>query len=119
MRNLLVIAAMTLMVLTTAAWPADAPPAQLAPGPVTVTGKLMTGIMAIGGETTGTIITIPKQGTYELDIRGNKELQKAAADLKGKQVKVTGTLAIRAGVEVRQRRIIKVDTLAAAPEEKK
>lgn len=95
----------------------DAPPAKLAPGPVDVTGRLQTGIMAIGGETTGVVITIPGQGRYELDIRGNKELQTTADTLNGKQVRVKGTLSVKQGVEVKERRIIKVETLVEATAE--
>lgn len=119
MHTLAATIAMVFVVLATTGWAAEAPPAELAPGPVTVTGQLETGIMAIGGETTGTRITIDKQGSYELDLSANEKLEKAAQELNGKQVKVTGNLAIKDGVEIKQRRIIKVDTLVAAPEEKK
>jgi hypothetical protein len=111
MRKILALAVIALMAMFTSSYAAD----KLAPGPVDVSGKLTTGMMAIGGETTGTILTIPDKGTYELDIKGNKDLQKAVDTLKDKQVKVTGTLSIKAGVEIKERRIIKVDTLVAAP----
>lgn len=110
----LAVAALSLMALATTSPAADQPATPLAPGPVEVTGKLRTGIMAIGGETTGTILSIPGQGTYELDLSGNAELQKSAEALSGQPVKVKGTLAIKAGVEVKERRIIKVDRLEAA-----
>lgn len=121
MRKIMALAVIALVAMFTSSFAADTPATKLAPGPVDVTGKLQTGIMAIGAETTGTIINIPGKGTYELDIKGNKDLQKAVDTLKDKQVKVTGTLSVRAGVEIKERRIIKVDTLVAAPaaEEKK
>jgi hypothetical protein len=80
---------------------------------LTVTGKLATGIMAIGAETTGVTITTAQRQTYELDIK-DAALKRTADGLDGKEVTVTGTLTIKAGVEVAQRRIIAVKTLEAA-----
>jgi hypothetical protein len=76
-------------------------------------GKLRTGIVAIGGETTGTIIETDK-GQFELDLGTNKKLRQVAEGLNGKAVVVKGTLTIRKGVEVAERRIIVVRTLEAA-----
>jgi len=118
MRKWITAAALLWLAAAVAVPAGDAPKGQLSPGPVEVTGKLQTGIMAIGGETTGTIIRIPGQGIYELDVRGSKELMKSVPALDGKQVKVTGTLVIKPGVEIRERRIIKVTALTAAPAEK-
>jgi hypothetical protein len=83
------------------------------PERIQVQGKLSTGIMAIGGETTGTILTT-KGGTWELDFAGNKQLRKLADRLNGKTVIVTGTPERREGVEIKERRIIKVKTLESA-----
>jgi hypothetical protein len=83
---------------------------------VEMTGILHTGIVAIGGETTGIIIKTKKKGTFELDLGKDKELRKLAEKLKGKTVKVTGTLVIRKGVEVKERRIITVTRLQEAKE---
>ena len=80
---------------------------------VTVVGTLRTGIVAIGGETTGTTITA-KKVTWELDFGKNTELGKAAEKLDGKTVKVTGTLERRAGVEKKDRWIVTVTDLQAA-----
>ena len=85
------------------------------PRKVEMKGKLHTGVVAIGGETTGTEIET-KAGRYELDLRGDKELLKTAAKLDGKEVVVTGTLELRKGVEVKERRIITVVTLREAAE---
>jgi hypothetical protein len=79
---------------------------------LTLTGTLQTGVMAIGAETTGVTITVSNQA-YELDI-ADKDLKKKAEDLSGKQVTVKGTLTIKQGVEVKQRRIITVSSLEAA-----
>lgn len=80
---------------------------------VEVKGKLKTGIMAIGGETTGTIIET-KGGTLELDFGKNKELRELAAKLDGKAGVATGTLTFRKGLAVKQRYIVTVATLTAA-----
>jgi hypothetical protein len=83
-----------------------------APGAVTITGKITTGMMAIGGETTGITISDGKN-TFELDIKDAVLLRKAD-ELNGRQVTVTGTLTVKAGIEVKQRQIIAVKTLVAA-----
>ena len=80
---------------------------------VEVKGTLKPGIMAPGGETTGTIITTPG-GTLELDFGTNRELRAAAQKLDGKAAVATGTLSVRKGVAVRQRLIVTVKTLKAA-----
>ena len=82
---------------------------------VELKGKLITGVFAIGGETTGTIIET-KEGRFELDFGKNKELRKLAEKLKGKQVQVAGTLTVRKGVEIKMRKIVTVKTLKAAEE---
>ena len=88
------------------------PPAATAANSITFTGKLNTGMMAIGGETTGIIISDGKT-TYELDIK-DAGLRAKADQLNGKQATVQGTLTVKAGVEIAQRRIIAVETLEAA-----
>ena len=77
---------------------------------VTFVGTIRTGIVAIGGETTGTTITA-KGITWELDLGTNAELRAAAEKLNGKQATVTGTLERRAGVERKERWIITVSSL--------
>lgn len=83
------------------------------PKKVEMKGALEVGIVAIGGETTGTILKT-KDGTFELDLAKNKELQQKAIKLNGKEVAVSGTLVIRPGVEVKERKIITVTTLEEA-----
>jgi len=80
---------------------------------VKLTGTIKTGIVAIGGETTGTIIKT-KMGTFELEFGKDKELRALAKKLDGKEVVVSGPLQVRKGVEVKERRIITVKTLKAA-----
>lgn len=70
-------------------------------------GKLQTGIVAIGGETTGSLITTPG-GTFEVELPRGTDADK----LNGKTVILTGTIYQRKGVEIRGvRTIIKVEKL--------
>jgi hypothetical protein len=80
---------------------------------VEIKGTLETGLMAIGGETTGTVIHV-KNVTWELDLGGSKELQESATKLNKKTVLLTGTYQKIKGVEIRERHIIKVATLNPA-----
>ena len=77
---------------------------------VTVVGVLRTGVVAIGGETTGIIVTA-KRITWELDFGKNAGLRAAAARLYGKLVTVRGTLERRVGVEIKERWIVVVTSL--------
>ncbi|PQO43073.1 hypothetical protein [Blastopirellula marina] len=79
---------------------------------VRMIGELHSGIVAIGGETTGTTITA--QGlTWELDFGDNAEFRKLAETLDGQQVRVAGSLKRRAGVEIKDRWILTVERFAA------
>jgi hypothetical protein len=80
----------------------------------TYEGTLQTGIMAIGGETTGVILETGKGSPYELDLGSNEELRKLAEKLNGKKVVVQGEYKPRQGVEVSERRIIEVKSLEKA-----
>lgn len=84
---------------------------------IEVTGKLKTGLVAIGGETTGTIITAQNHA-FELQLKGADQ-QALAEKLHNKVATASGELTIRQGVEVRKPRwIITVETLRAADDEK-
>jgi len=80
---------------------------------VEVRGTLDHGIVAIGGETTGTVIHVGKV-TWELDLGGNPELLKLAEELNKKTVVVSGRYFQKAGVEIPVRHIVKVEMLKAA-----
>jgi hypothetical protein len=82
---------------------------------VEIRGTLETGLMAIGGETTGTVVRV-KNVTWELDFGGNEELRGLATKLNKKTVLITGTYEKKKGVEIRERHIVKVATLKAAAE---
>lgn len=80
---------------------------------VEVRGQLDSHVFAIGGETTG--VQVSAGGTtWELDLGGDKKLKDVAERLHEKTVVVTGTLHVKTGVEIPQRRIIQVVTLRAA-----
>src|SRR5215207_5969576 len=77
---------------------------------VEIKGTLETGIIAVGGETTGTIIKAGKV-TWELDLGGKKELTEVAEKLNKQPVIVTGRYQQKAGVEIPVRHIVTVKTL--------
>lgn len=79
---------------------------------VEMVGKIQTGLMAIGGETTGTIITSDNV-TFEIDLSGNRGLRSAAEALNNKRGKVKGKLTKKAGVEIRERWILKAESIEA------
>jgi hypothetical protein len=80
---------------------------------VEVKGKLQTGIMAPGGETTGVIVQTETM-TLELDLSKHKELKAAADKLKDQVVIATGILTMHKGVAVKTRLIVHVTDLKAA-----
>ena len=90
-----------LMMLALGASPAPPPPA----GDyikVEIRGTLRSGMMAIGGETTGTVIGA-RGATWELDLKGVPQGRQKAESLDGRPVLVKGSLEIRPGVERRER----------------
>lgn len=78
---------------------------------VEIKGKLQTGIVAIGGETTGILIQA-KDLTVELDIKDAK-LRDEAEKLNGKTALVTGELTMRKGVTRGPRVVVVVTSLKA------
>jgi hypothetical protein len=80
--------------------------APAANGPGEWTGRIMAGMMAVGGETTGIMLDLGQE-RFELQPADQAMRQRLQA-LDGKTVTIRGTLATRAGVEVRTRRIITV-----------
>lgn len=80
---------------------------------VEIKGTFKSGIVAIGGETTGATITANKV-TWEVDLSKNKEARAAAEKLSGKQVIVHGSYHRKPGVEIRERHIVVVESLKAA-----
>ena len=85
---------------------------------VTVVGRLASGVMAIGGETTGTTITA-NNITWELDLQDDEQLVEAVDRLGKSRARVTGTLIKKRGVEIRERMIVLVDTITAMSDESK
>jgi hypothetical protein len=78
---------------------------------VEIKGVLKTGVVAIGGETTGITITAGKV-TWELEIKG-QTLLALAQQLDGKTVLVKGELHVTSGVEIPVRSILTVTELKA------
>jgi hypothetical protein len=85
------------------------------PKDVEMKGVLHTGIVAVGGETTGVLIET-KDGRYELDLGADKELRDKADKLDGKSATVTGQWTVRKGVERPDRKVLVVTTLKADEE---
>ena len=102
-----------ILLLFSAAGAAELKPAVEDSIMVTVVGTLRTGIIAIGGETTGTTITA-KGITWELDFGKSGELQSKSKTLDQQKVVVTGTLERRKGVEIKERWIVTVTALKSA-----
>ena len=80
----------------------------------TYEGTLKTGIMSIGGETTGATLTTGKGVVYEVDFSKNAELAKLADSLSGRHVVVTGEMETVKGVETGERHVIEVTALKEA-----
>jgi hypothetical protein len=78
---------------------------------VEIRGMLQTGIMAIGGETTGIII---KAGdwSWDLDLGTDRQLHELAARLHGKTAVVRGTLKRISGIERGERHVVVVESLS-------
>ncbi len=72
-----------------------------------IKGTVKTGIAAIGGETTGVVISTKGGFGCELDGANDEKYN-------GQVCLVTGTYAVKAGVEVRQRGILKVASIKVA-----
>lgn len=84
-----------------------APPARGGTGaPGEWTGRVSSGLMAVGGETTG-IMLVLAQDRLELQ-PADQAMRRRLEQLDGKTVTVRGTFETRQGVEVGTRRIIKV-----------
>lgn len=78
---------------------------------VEVKGTLQTGVIAIGGETTGTVIKSGKL-TLELDLGGKADFLEFAKKHDGKPVVVQGLYTEKPGVEIKLRKIVVVSKLS-------
>lgn len=80
--------------------------APAASGPGEWTGRIMAGMMAVGGETTGILLDL---GQERLELQpADQAMRQRLQALDGKTVTIHGTLETHAGVEVKTRRIITV-----------
>ncbi len=73
-------------------------------------GTLRFGIVQIGGESTGVVLDTGSEW-YELAVPPEVAVQQPPEELDGRRVIVTGVLRVGRGIEVRERRIIHVQTL--------
>jgi membrane-associated protease RseP (regulator of RpoE activity) len=80
-----------------------APP--VGPVPVTVTGRLRVGVVAVGAETTGVTLAAADGTTYDLDFGAARPPDREAD---GRVAVVSGVVLIRPGPERPGRRVIKV-----------
>lgn len=80
---------------------------------VDIVGQLETGVIAVGGETTGTVIRVDKI-VWELDLGDDKQLAKQAEALSGGWARVQGVYTERPGVEVPVRKLVRVKKLSPA-----
>lgn len=74
---------------------------------VEVVGRLTTGVMAVGGETTGFTISAGNI-TWELDFGNDNALQERAEKNDRRQVSVAGVLRRQIGTEVKERWLVRV-----------
>lgn len=77
---------------------------------VEIKGTLRSGIMAIGGEHTGSQISAGGI-VWEVDLSKSPELRKAAEQNDGSTVVLSGVLQQVKGVEIATRMIVRVETL--------
>lgn len=80
---------------------------------VSMVGTLDAQVFAIGGETTGVVIS-SKGITWELDFGDQPNLRELANQLHGTKVRVQGELAARKGIEIQQRWMVNVASLQPA-----
>lgn len=102
---------MTLLLGCSTGWAAD--PAPTTGVQVTCHGKLRHGLVAIGGETTGTTITLADGLTWELKLP-DEATRRFAANHHKDQVTVTGRLRRETGVAIAVRWIVDVEQLTPA-----
>jgi hypothetical protein len=75
---------------------------------VTVTGRIRVGVVQVGAETTGTTITA-NGVTWELNFSESKKA--TAKECAGKTCVITGSLHHQAGVEVKDRYVVTVESI--------
>lgn len=80
---------------------------------VEITGRVRTGVVSIGAETTGVMIAADGI-VMELDFQNDEQLHEAARHLGNSMAQVKGQLRQVSGVEIAKRWIVKVDSLAPA-----
>lgn len=80
---------------------------------VELKGIIQTNMVAIGGETTGTVIRVGDL-SWDLDLGENRTLQELAERLNGKTALIKGTLMRIKGIERGERDVVVVESLSAS-----
>jgi hypothetical protein len=78
---------------------------------VEIKGIIQTDMVAIGGETTGTVIKVGDL-SLDLDLGENRTLQELVERLHGKTVLIKGTLTRIKGIERGERDVVVVESLS-------
>src|SRR5262245_46206917 len=78
---------------------------------VEIKGIIQTNMVAIGGETTGTVVKVGDL-SWDLDLGKNRALQELAERLNGKTVLIKGTLRRSEGIERGKRDVVMVESLS-------
>jgi hypothetical protein len=97
--------------------PATLPLKELAAGQtleVFVTGAVESGIVAPGGETTGTVIHFQNK-TWELNLSSDPKMIGEVAANQGSEFIVIGSVSQRPGVKVKTRTILNVQSHSISP----
>ena len=97
--------------------PATLPLKELAAGQtleVFVTGAVESGIVAPGGETTGTVIHFQNK-TWELNLSSDPKMIAEVAANQGSEFIVSGSVSQRPGVKVKTRTILNVQSYSISP----
>jgi hypothetical protein len=97
--------------------PATLPLKELAEGQtleVFVTGAVQSGIMTPVGETTGTVIHFQNK-TWELDLSSDPKMIAEVAANEGSEFIVIGSVCEKAGVKVKNRTILSVESHTISP----
>ena len=79
---------------------------------VEIVGRVRTGVMSIGGETTGTLVAA-NGIVWELELQDDQQLIEAVNGLGASLAVIRGELTKKTGVEIRERWIVTVQSLAA------
>lgn len=114
MKAIIMVRTLLVLVLTAGSlWAADPPPAAVDGILVTCHGKLRSGVMAVGGETTGTTVTFSNGVVWELKLP-DMATKRFAEQHHKDDVTVTGRLKKVSGVAIPLHWIVDVEQIVLA-----